>query len=237
MARDGWVGPHAVNHKRVLRVIRQESLLCRLKKPFVATTDSAHRNKVYTNLLKTLKLCSPDQAWVADMTFIRLPTGFCYLATVLDAFSRRCVGCYLSREIDTRLTFAALEMALTSRQPAAGLIHHTDRGVQYASADYVSRLESAEIVHSMSAKGNPYDNAKAESFFKTLKTEEVYLKDYQNYSAASSNIVPFIDAIYSQQRLYSSLGYRPPVEFEDDFYRKINYCRTNKIDKIPNKLP
>jgi transposase InsO family protein len=219
LRRDGWVGERAVNHKRVLRVMREECLLCRLRKRFVVTTDSNHAHRAYPNLLKGLELSRMNQAWVADITYVRLPGGFCYLAAVLDAFSRRCVGWHLSRDIDTRLTLAALEMGLTQRQPPAGLIHHSDRGVQYASAEYVARLERAGALPSMSARGNPYDNAKVESFFKTLKTEEVYLKDYQNFTEAHDNLGPFIEAVYNQKRLHSSLGYLPPQEFEADFLK------------------
>lgn len=199
-------------------------MLCRLQKRFVATTDSSHSHRAYPNLLKGMELSRLNQAWVADITYIRLPGGFCYVvhtsvnvAAVLDAFSRCCVGWHLARDIDTRLTLAALEMGLAQRRPPAGLIHHSDRGVQYASAEYVARLESAGALPSMSAKGNPYDNAKAESFFKTLKTEEVYLKDYQNFAEARENLGPFIEAVYNEKRLHSSLGYLPPEEFEADF--------------------
>jgi len=157
---------------------------------------------------------APNQAWVADITYVRLPTNFVYLACVLDAYSRRCVGWKLSRQIDTRLTLDALEMALAQRQPAPGLIHHADRGVQYASLAYVARLEQAGAQVSMSAKGNPYDNAKAESFFKTLKREEVYLQEYRTFAEAESNLGHFIEAVYNQKRLHSSLGYLPPAEFE-----------------------
>jgi transposase InsO family protein len=210
LQRDGW----QVNHKRVLRVMRQESLLCQLKRRFLVTTDSAHGVPTYPNLLAEVTLSTPNQAWVADITYVRLPRCFVYLACVLDAYSRRCVGWKLSRQIDTRLTLDALEMALTRRHPAPGLIHHSDRGVQYASLAYVARLLQAGAQVSMSAKGNPYDNAKAESFFKTLKREEVYLQDYQTFAEAEANLDHFIDAVYNQKRLHSSLGYLPPVEFE-----------------------
>lgn len=210
LQREGWT----VNHKRVLRVMRQESLLCQLKRRFLVTTDAAHGLPTYPNLLAETTLSAPNQAWVADITYIRLPTTFVYLACVLDAYSRRCVGWKLSRQIDTQLTLAALEMALTQRQPPLGLIHHSDRGVQYASLAYVARLEQAGAQVSMSAKGNPYDNAKAESFFKTLKREEVYLQEYRTFAEAESNLGHFIEAVYNQKRLHSSLGYLPPVEFE-----------------------
>jgi transposase InsO family protein len=210
LQRDGW----AVNHKRVLRVMRQESLLCHLKQRFLVTTDSTHGLPTYPNLLTEAALSAPNQAWVADITYIRLPTSFVYLACVLDAYSRRCVGWKLSRQIDTQLTLDALEMALIQRHPAPGLIHHSDRGVQYASLAYVARLEQAGAQVSMAAKGNPYDNAKAESFFKTLKREEVYLQEYRTFAEAETNLRHFIEAVYNQKRLHSSLGYLPPVEFE-----------------------
>jgi putative transposase len=214
LQREGW----SVNHKRVLRVMRQESLLCHLKRHFLVTTDSTHGLPTYPNLLAEVTLSAPNQAWVADITYVRLPTSFVYLACILDAYSRRCVGWKLSRQIDTQLTLAALELALTQRRPAPGLIHHSDRGVQYASLAYVARLEQAEARVSMSAKGNPYDNAKAESFFKTLKREEVYLQDYQTFAEAEANLEHFIEAVYNQKRLHSSLGYLPPVEFEAIYY-------------------
>jgi putative transposase len=210
LARDGW----AVNHKRVLRVMREESLLCQLKRRFVPTTDSGHAWRTYPNLVKGTTFHAPDQAWVADLTYIRLPTTFVYLAAILDAYSRRCVGWALSRWIDTELTCAALAMALATRQPAPGLIHHSDRGVQYASGAYVERLEAAGAQISMAARGNPYENAQAESFFKTLKYEEVYLKEYRTFEDVLLNLEAFIEDVYNTKRLHSSLGYRPPVEFE-----------------------
>ncbi len=210
LQREGW----EVNHKRVLRVMRQESLLCVLKRAFVATTNSAHAYATYPNLLAGVELSGIDQAWVADITYIKLPTTFVFLACILDAYSRRCVGWQLARTIDTQLTVMALEQALSSRKPGAGLIHHSDRGVQYASSAYVARLQQAEVLISMSGKGNPYDNAKAESFFKTLKREEVYLSQYQTYEEAEENLATFIEDVYNQKRLHSSLGYLPPAEFE-----------------------
>ena len=203
-----------VNHKRVLRVMRHEALHCVLKKRFIATTDSDHGERVYPNRLKQLTLSGINQAWGADITYIRLPSGFCYLAAILDAFSRRCVGWALSKDIDTRLCLSALETALASRQPSAGLVHHSDRGVQYASVAYVSHWEVAGILPGMSAKGNPYDNAKAESYFKTLKREEVYLKEYQNIEEAQAQGGAFIESVYNERRLHSRLGYRSPVAFE-----------------------
>ncbi len=203
-----------VNHKRVLRVMRQEALLCQLQRSWIATTDSRHTLTTYPNLLARRELSRPNQAWVADITYIRLPAAFVYLACVLDAWSRRCVGWQLSRTIDTGLTLAALEAAIRVRQPDVGLIHHSDRGVQYASSAYIARLTDIGAQISMSAKGNPYDNAKAESFFKTLKREEVYLNQYQTFADAEEQIGRFIDDVYNQKRLHSSLGYLPPVEYE-----------------------
>lgn len=212
---------YSVNHKRVLRIMREESLLCQLKHRFIPTTDSNHSFRTYPNLLREMVLVAPDQAWQADITYIRLPTGFAYLAAVLDAYSRRCVGWQLSRCIDASLTLAALDMALSSRRVEPGLVHHSDRGVQYASCAYVERLESVSALASMSAKGNPYDNAKAESFFKTLKREEVYLKQYRTFAEAESNIGQFIEDVYNAKRLHSSLGYLPPAEFEALHYQTL----------------
>ena len=210
LRREGW----AVNHKRVLRVMRQESLLCQLKRRFVVTTDSGHALRTYPNLLAGCVLTGPNQAWVADITYVRLLAAFAYLACILDAWSRRCVGWCLSRTIDTRLTLHALHQALATRRPAAGLIHHSDRGVQYASGDYVARLEQVGARVSMAATGNPYENAKAESFFKTLKYEEVYLQQYETFAAAEASIGRFIGDVYNTRRLHSGLGYASPSEFE-----------------------
>ncbi len=210
LGREGW----SVNHKRVLRVMRKESLLCQIKRRFKATTNSAHAFAGYPNLIKDAEIDGLDQVWLSDITYVRLPTTFCYLATILDAYSRRCVGWCLSRQIDTGLTLSALEMALAARRADPGLIHHSDQGVQYASGEYVLRLEEAGALVSMASVGNPYENAKAESFFRTLKMEEVYLKDYRDFEEAEQNIGRFIEEVYNRKRLHSSLGYLPPVEFE-----------------------
>jgi putative transposase len=213
LQRAGW----NVNHKHVLRIMREESLLCRLRRRWVKTTDSDHGLGVYPNLLKQAGwrlLTGTDQAWIADITYIRLPHGFCYLAAILDAYSRKVVGWALSEEIDARLVLAALQEALETRKPPPDWIHHSDRGVQYACRDYVERLLAAGARISMSGKGRPRENAQAESFMRTLKQEEVYLQDYQSFAEAKQAIGRFIEAVYNEKRLHSSLGYRPPSEFE-----------------------
>lgn len=213
LQRDGF----RVNAKRVLRIMREESLLCHLKRHWVKTTDSEHGLCVYPNLLANCgwrTLTGINQAWVADITYIRLAREFAYLAAILDAYSRRVVGWCLSRQIDATLTVAALEQALTAREPAPGWIHHSDQGVQYACRDYVAILEREEARISMAAKGTPRENAQAESFMRTLKHEEVYLHDYETFEDAEPSIGHFIERVYNEKRLYSSLGYRPPSEFE-----------------------
>lgn len=213
LERDGW----GVNHKRVLRIMHEESLLCQLRRRWVKTTDSEHGWHTYPNLLAHAgwrRLTGLDQAWVADITYIHLVQGFAYLAAILDAYSRRVVGWCLSRQIDAALTVAALQRALEARKPASGWIHHSDQGVQYACRDYVQLLESAQARISMSAKGRPRDNAQAESFMRTLKHEEVYLHDYRTFEEAEPGIGHFIERVYNEKRLHSSLGYRPPSEFE-----------------------
>ncbi len=219
LQRAGW----KVNHKRVLRIMREESLLCHLKRHFVHTTDSHHPYPVYPNLVNGRTPDAPDVIWVADLTYIRMPREFVYLATILDAYSRKCVGWNLSTRMDTNLTLGALEEALATRDIKPGLIHHSDRGMHYASSAYTERLQSMSIQISMSAKGNAYDNAKAESFFKTLKQEEVYLKQYQTFEEASANMGQFIDDVYTTKRLHSSLGYVPPIEFETAYDQGVGW--------------
>ena len=169
---------------------------------------------MYPNVLAGASLTAHDQAWVADFTYIRLRSAFVYLACILDAYSRRCVGWHLSREMTTQLTRNALHQAIVERHPKPGLIHHSGRGVQYASREYVEQLQEIGAQISMSSVGNPYDNAKAESFFKTLKQEEVYLKEYDSFADAEQNLTVFIEQVYNIKRLHSSLGYLPPAEFE-----------------------
>jgi len=203
-----------VNRKRVLRLMRQDNLLCRRRRAFIATTDSNHSLKVFPNLARDLKITAVDQLWVADITYIRLPREFVYLAVVLDAFSRRVIGWALDRHLTTELTLKALHLALATRAVKAGLVHHSDRGLQYAAADYVSLLFKHQIRVSMSRLGNPYDNAKAERFMRTLKYEEVHLTEYETLIEARASIRRFIEDVYNRKRLHSALGYRPPVEFE-----------------------
>ncbi len=210
LKRRGW----AVNHKRVYRLLREDNLLCLRKRKFVVTTDSDHRLPVYPNLARTLAVSGVNQLWVADITYIRLLEEFVYLAVLLDAFSRRAIGWALDRTLEDELTLQALRMALGQRRPGAGLVHHSDRGVQYASRDYTDLLIEHGIQISMSRRGNPYDNARAESFLKTLKYEEVYRQEYRDLAEAQASLERFLEKVYNEKRLHSALGYLPPAEFE-----------------------
>ncbi|HET9412981.1 MAG TPA: IS3 family transposase [Pseudolabrys sp.] len=212
LKRDGWV----VNHKRVLRLMREDNLLSIRRRRFVVTTDSAHPWRVYPNLARRMVLSAINQLWVADITYVRLQQEFIYLAVILDVYSRRVVGWSISRQLDSSVAQQALESALKQRQPSPGLIHHSDRGVQYACGDYVQRLEAAGITISMSRPGNPWDNAWAESFMKTLKVEEVDGRRYRNFDHATSLIGSFIEELYNAERLHSALDYRSPIEFETE---------------------
>jgi len=211
LERQGWQG---VNHKRVLRLMRQDNLLCLRKRRFVVTTESGHGLPIYPNLAAEMTPTGLHQLWVADITYVRLAREFVYLAVVLDAYSRRCIGWQLGRRLNSQLPLGALEMALASRPVPPGLIHHSDRGVQYACADYTGLLTAHQIQISMSRRGNPYDNALAESFIKTLKYEEVHLDEYLDLADAEASIRAFIEIVYNCKRLHSALGYLPPVEFE-----------------------
>jgi putative transposase len=204
-----------VNHKRIRRVMRKFDLLRRIKRRFIRTTDSEHGFRVYPNLLKGLEVTDINQVWVADITYIRILTGFVFLAVILDVFSRRVVGWALSKCIDHELTIAALRMAVTVRKPQPNIIHHSDRGVQYACTEYVQVLKENKMLPSMSAVGNPYDNAYAESFMKTLKNEEVHLEDYEDFTDVVERVPQFIEAVYNRKRVHSGIGYLPPEEFED----------------------
>lgn len=204
----------AVNHKRVLRLMREDNLLGIEPKAFLATTQSDHDREVYLNLAKRMKPTAINQLWVADITYIRLRGEFVYLAVVLDAFSRKVVGWALDRSLTTRLPLLALERAITLRQPAAGLVHHSDRGVQYASEQYTRMLGDHGILPSMSRPGNPYDNAFCESFIKTLKREQIYAHKYQYIDQLNAHLEEFIEQYYNRLRLHSALGYKTPEEFE-----------------------
>ncbi len=212
LSREGW----NANHKRVNRLMREDNLLCLRRKAFVpATTDSNHRLRVYPNLARRLEPMAVNQLWVADITYVRLSESFVYLAVVLDAYSRRVVGWALADHLQAILALEALEMALSQRDVVPrGLVHHSDRGVQYASTDYITRLESNGILPSMSRVACPYDNAMAESFMKTLKTEEVDGQAYRDLAHARDNIGAFIEEVYNRHRLHSALNYQSPEEFE-----------------------
>ena len=203
-----------INHKRVARVMREHALTPHRVRAWLATTNSDHKQPIYPNLRSSITPEGPDELWVADLTYIRLTTGFVFLAVVLDAWSRRVVGYAISHLLDTRLCLAALDAALDLRQPRAGLVHHSDRGVQYASRAYRSRLAAHGIRGSMSRRGNPYDNAHVESFFKTLKHEEIFANDYSTIDDLANRLPHFLEEVYNRRRLHSSLGYRPPEEFE-----------------------
>jgi len=210
LRREGW----PVGRKLIQRLMREHSLLCQIKRRWVKTTDSKHGLRKYPNLAKGLLISGPNQVWHSDITYIRLPRGFCYLATVLDAYSRKVVGWSMSLNIDAALVLAALGSAIAERNPAPGWIHHSDQGVQYACRGYVEAVTATEGQISMSSKASPYDNAKAESFFATLKKEEVYLEEYHSFDYAKERIGCYIDDFYNRRRLHSKLGYASPEEFE-----------------------
>lgn len=205
-----------VNHKAVHRLMKEDNLLCIGKQFVPRTTDSEHNLPTYRNLTKDLVITAINQYWAADITYIRLRQEFIYLAVMIDVYSRKCIGWKLGRDIDAKLALAALDMALMNRKDMdlSNLIHHSDQGVQYASWEYVNRLMEKGIKISMSRKGNPYDNAFAESFIKTLKYEEVYLWEYETFDEAHKNIKKFLELVYNKKRIHSSIGYNTPEEFE-----------------------
>lgn len=203
-----------VNHKRVAHLMREDNLLAIGHRRYIVTTDSGHDLEVYLNLARRMKLTAINQLWIADITYIRLQREFVYLAALLDAYSRRVIGWALERSLAARLPLAALEQAIAQRQPAPGLVHHSDRGVQYASHDYVSLLQAHGFTPSMSRPGNPYDNATCESFMKTLKHEEIHCRHYRDLEDLRTHVEEFLDRYYNHQRLHSALGYRTPAEFE-----------------------
>jgi putative transposase len=221
----------AVNRKRVVRMMQEDNLLAVQPRSFLVTTDSDHKLEVYLNLARRLKLTGINQLWVADITYIRLRSEFVYLAVILDVFSRRVVGWALGRTLATPLVVAALEQAIRERQPLPGLVHHSDRGVQYASADYVSLLEKHQMLPSMSRPGNPYDNAFCESFMKTLKREEIYASQYQDIEDLRSNLEVFIEQYYNRQRLHSALEYCSPEQFEKQIEHRSEFGATVEFSR------
>ena len=216
LKREGVV----INHKKVLRIMRENSLLCVVKRKWINTTDSNHSFRRYPNRIKHMVSKALNQIWVADITYIRILTTFVYLAVILDTFSRKVIGYAISKNLEDDLTIHALQSAIVQRQPPKGCVHHSDQGVQYASDDYTNILKEHGFQISMSGKGNPYDNAMAESFMKTLKQEEVYLWDYKTFDDVAKRIPFFIEQVYNTKRLHSSLGYLPPDEFEMNFLHK-----------------
>jgi putative transposase len=206
----GWT----VNHKRVARIMAEDNLLAMRRRKFILTTESRHELPVYRNLARHMELTGINQLWVADITYIRLRKQFLYLAVILDAFSRRVVGWALDDSLHAPLVLAALRRAIAERHPGPGLVHHSDRGMQYASQEYVALLEQHGIESSMSRPGNPYDNAKCESFIKTLKQEEIYTRQYRDRADLELHIAEFLEEYYNRRRLHSALGYRSPESFE-----------------------
>jgi len=212
----------SINHKAVARIMRENGLQVRPLRRFVRTTDSDHESPIFPNLAAGMIPDGPNQLWVADLTYVAIAVGFVYVAVILDAWSRRVVGYAISRRIDTRLTLAALRAAVEARRPVPGCIHHSDRGGQYAADLYRKALHEFGLRGSMGRRGNPYDNAKAETFMKTLKCEHVYLNEYRYFADVVERVPVFIDQVYNTRRLHSALGYLPPVQFEEKHTRQLD---------------
>jgi putative transposase len=210
---------HVVNHKKVMRLMKENGLSVRARRRFMVTTDSNHDGPIFPNLAKDIMPTGVNQLWVADITYITIATGFVYLAAILDAWSRRVVGYAIGTRIDARLALAALRAAIQARRPPAGCIHHSDRGSQYAAEGYRAELARCGLNGSMGRRGNPYDNAQAESFMKTLKVEEVYLMDYESFEDVAATLPCFIEDLYNAKRRHSALGYKSPVMFEQEHAR------------------